>query len=436
MIYWLIILMFISHVGATAPAWSALRRGQLPPPVIAGTISFLFYYDFGIAVELLGFDYQVPFFQSILDTTRETQLFVLLILIAAPWVLRVGSALTGPSSNELPSRPWLSGKRSTVFYAIAIAVTALPAWYGLSHLMMGGAIWQFRSQVGLSLGPFIVMLSFPMHILAFYASTEDARTPNGRLFTLFLAFGAICGSIICGQRTLVLFPLLLAALSYFNRVSLLKMTSLAAVCIIAAAAILPLIRGSYSDKTLREDNLLVEIVHNDFSRAGVMATVVELSPPVGTDVLPDPMAGYFYSSLLFVPRDLAPFKGRSTAMHFTGFMVNQKPEWLNWGFGVGMIEELILNTGTRFCLIGVFAYGCVLGLLTRTEMALPAVSIPLRIGPLFLCAYHLPSLLLNFGLMWFVCMVLSWAFITSNETDELPIADHEPNGNLQEPSLC
>ena len=128
MIYWLIILMFISHVGATAPAWSALRRGQLPPPVIAGTISFLFYYDFGIAVELLGFDYQVPYFQSILDTTWETQLFVLLILIAAPWVLRVGSALTGPSSNELPSRPWLSGKRSTVFYAIAIAVTALPAW--------------------------------------------------------------------------------------------------------------------------------------------------------------------------------------------------------------------------------------------------------------------------------------------------------------------
>ena len=148
------------------------------------------------------------------------------------------------------------------------------------------------------------------------------------------------------------------------------------------------------------------------------------------------MSGYIYSSLLFVPRDIAPFKGRSTAMHFTGFIVNQKPEWLNWGFGVGMIEEFILNTGTRFCLIGVFAYGCVLGLLTRTEMSLPAVSIPLRIGPLFLCAYHLPSLLLNFGLMWFVCTVLSWAFITSDGTDELHVADHKSNGNLQEPSLC
>lgn len=422
MIYWLLIIMVASHIAAASPAWSALRRGTLPPPVIAATISFLLYYDFGIAVELLGFEYDIPYFQSILNAPYETQWFVMSILIVAPWILRFGARLSGPPTDVLPQRPWLSRERASLFYCLAAAATALPAWYGLSHLLMGGAIWQFRSQVGMSLGPYIVMLSFPMHILAFYASTENARTPNGRLFTLFLAFGAISASIICGQRTLVLFPLLLATLSFFDRVSLLKVSGLAAACIVAAAAILPMLRGSYSDKTLREDNLLVEIIHNDFSRAGVMATVVELSPTVGTNVLPEPMSGYLYSSLLFVPRQLAPFKGRSTAMHFTGFVVNQRPEWLNWGFGVGMVEELILNGGTRFCLLGVFGYGLVLGLLSRSEIAQPAVSIPLRIGPLFLCAYHLPSLLLNFGLMWFMCTVLSWAFV-AHCTDEQESAE-------------
>ena len=418
--------MATSHLIAAAPAWSALRRGILPAPAIAGTISFVLYYDFGIAVELLGFDYEVPYFRSILDAPRETQWFVISMLSVAPWILLAGTKLAGPAKStrfsDALERPWLEARRRLSFYVLACITTAMPAWYGLTYLIDGGEIWLMRSQVGANLGPLVVLLSLPMYILAFYAATEDARTPKGRMFTLYLAFAAICASIICSQRTLILFPTILAALSFFRRISIWKAVALATGCIVFAAVILPIFRGSYAGQTLRNDNLLVEIIHNDFSRAGVIATVSEVSPPVGTDVLPRTLSGYLYSTLYFVPRQLAPFKGRSTAMYFTGFIVNESPEWLNWGFGVGMLEELILNIGTRYCLLGVFVYGLVIGWLSRTEVTHPTVSMPLRIGPVFLCAYHLPSLLLNFGLMWLVCIYFSWLFIEApNESTDTVI---------------
>ena len=93
MIYWLLLLMLISHLAAASPAWAALRRGTLPAPTIAAMISFLLYYDFGIAFELLGFRYDVRYFRSILEVSDQTQRIVMFLLIAAPWVLLAGARL-------------------------------------------------------------------------------------------------------------------------------------------------------------------------------------------------------------------------------------------------------------------------------------------------------------------------------------------------------
>jgi len=414
MVTLLLILMVVSHLAAAFPAWSALRRGTLPLPPIAAAVSFLLYYDFGLAFEWLGFPYDVRFFRSLMEAYRQTQLEAIGLLIVAPWVLLCGARLTqfrlATRAVDAVGRARLVSGRRAAFYCIAVLIAAFPAWYGLSRFLNGDELWHLRSQVGSDLGPLIVLLYLPMHVLAFYVTMDDARTPNGRLFTFFLAFAAAGSSIICSQRTLLLIPAILVAISLFRRISLIKASGIVAASLVAAAAMLPMFRGTYQNKDLREDNLVVEIVHNDFSRAGVLATVIDLSRPVGTDVLPYPMSGYVYSSLFFVPRQFAPFKGRSTAMQFTAHVANKRPEWLNWGFGVGMLEELILNAGMRFSLLGVFIYGLVLGWLARTELKHPAVSMPLRLGPLFLCAYHLPSLLLSFGVMWCVCTQLSWVF--------------------------
>ncbi len=413
MITSLLVLMVVSHLTAAYPAWSALRRGTLPSPPIAAAVSFLLYYDVGLVFEWMGFPYDVRFFRSLLDAPYETQLEAVGLLIVAPWILLIGSRLTQPPAPSSPNNVGGTGlifSRRPAFYFVAILVAGFPAWYGLSRFLNGDELWHLRSQVGTDLGPLIVLLYLPMHLLAFYVTLDDARTPSGRLFAFFLAFTAAGSSVICSQRSLLLIPAILVALNIFRRISLIKAMLIVAASVVAAAAMLPMFRGTYQNKDLRKDNLVVEIVHNDFSRAGVLATVIDVSRPVGTDVLPYPMSGYVYSSLFFIPRQYAPFKGRSTAMEFTAFIANKRPEWLNWGFGVGVIEELILNGGTRFCLMGVFVYGLILGWLWRAEMNHPAVSMPLRLGPLFLCAYHLPSLLLSFGVMWCVCTQLSWVF--------------------------
>ena len=303
--------------------------------------------------------------------------------------------------------------RKATFYGLASLLTIVPAAYGLSRLATGQELWYLRAEVGARLGPAVILLSVPMYLLAFYASLEDAKTLPGRMFALFLAFGAICSTLICGQRSLLLIPLILIALSYFRYVRFSRAIVLACACVVAAAALLPLFRGAYQDKQLRQDNLVAEIIHNDFSRAGVLATALDVSPRVGSRVLSYPMSGYVYTSLFFVPRPWVPFKGRSTAIQFTGFLVNQRPEWLNWGFGTGMLEELTLNVGTRFSLVGVLVYGLALGWLARWQQRRPELTVPLSLGPLFLCGYHLPSLLLNFGLMCFVCAQLSRQFSSS-----------------------
>lgn len=434
MIHLLLLIMAVSHVCVAMPAWLALRRGTLPLPFSAAACSFLLYYDFGIAFELLGFRYNVPFFPSIFDVSSATTVLVIPLLAIAPWVLIAGARLAGPHRNVRSLEPALqrvrlrpSGRR--LFYTLAIVVTLLPAVYGASRLAQGIELWQLRSAVGQELGPFIILLSLPMHVLGFFASTSDARTAFGRGFTLFMAAGAICATVVCGQRSLLLFPMILAVIAMARRISATKLLALGGGCLVMAAALLPALRGAFLDKSLAEDNLIAEIVHNDFSRAGVIATVAELSPPTGSMVLPKPMSGYIYSLLYFAPRELAPFKGHSTAMHFTGYMVNKRADWLNWGFGIGMVEELMLNAGTRYCLLGVFAYGLIIGLLWRLESTWPTVSLPIRLGPFFICGYHLPSLILNFGTMCVVCTQLTWLFVET-DADAVTEDDHEPFEDL------
>ena len=259
----LLILMLISHVAAAAPAWSALRRGSLPSAPVAAAVSFLLYYDFGLVFELLGYPYDVAFFPSLFEVNLDTQRLVLAILSVSPWVLLVGAWLCDRQLLQVPveiPQSALRRDRGSAFYLLATLLTMAPAAYGLSRLATGRELWYLRSEVGADLGPFVILLSLPMHLLAFYATLEEAKTPRGRLFALFLALGAICSSLICGQRSLLLFPLILMILSFIRRVRFWQAFALASACVVAAAALLPLFRGAYRDKNLRQDNLVAEIV--------------------------------------------------------------------------------------------------------------------------------------------------------------------------------
>jgi hypothetical protein len=118
------------------------------------------------------------------------------------------------------------------------------------------------------------------------------------------------------------------------------------------------------------------------------------------------MSGYAYCALFFVPRSLAPLKGYPTAQYFTGYVVGMATEATDWGFGVGAIEEILLNGGFLLFVPMMLAYGCVMGLLDRLSQQVPSLLVPTRLGAVWLCGYNLSALILLFGTMFIIALAL------------------------------
>ena len=79
---------------------------------------------------------------------------------------------------------------------------------------------------------------------------------------------------------------------------------------------------------------------------------------------------------------------------------------MNWRFGVGVVEELMLNFGTLAVPIGLALAGLGLAAGSRAARRLPALRVPLRLAALWSFGYDSASLLLTFGVMALVCVAL------------------------------
>jgi hypothetical protein len=128
------------------------------------------------------------------------------------------------------------------------------------------------------------------------------------------------------------------------------------------------------------------------------------------------MAGYVYSALFFVPRQIAPFKGDSTAHYFTAYIAGIDPQDIDWGFGVGVIEELIINGGGLIVIPGLLVYGMLMGLLDRASLQVPSITVATRFAAIWLCGYNLPSIILQFGAMILTALVLHFVFVRVHST--------------------
>lgn len=123
------------------------------------------------------------------------------------------------------------------------------------------------------------------------------------------------------------------------------------------------------------------------------------------------MAGYIYSALFYVPRSIAPFKGRSTADYFTSYIASEPLEGIAWGFAFGAIEEIILNTGFLGFLPGIIIYGLCLGSLDKLSLHIPSLLVATRLGAIWLCGYSSTSILLTFVTMAIVCWICHFLFV-------------------------
>ena len=91
--------------------------------------------------------------------------------------------------------------------------------------------------------------------------------------------------------------------------------------------------------------------------------------------MPYPGAGYVYTALFFVPRSVLPDKGYASAIEFTAAIVNE-PADVSWRFGVGVVEELMLNFGTLAVPLGLAVFGRCLALGSRAARRVPVLRVP------------------------------------------------------------
>ncbi len=398
-------VLLMSHSVALVPFMRKIKNNLIPATEDFGVLSILLYYDIGIVFELFGFEYDNPFFHQFLQADRRSTFISLAILIAAPWLFILGSRLVGHSKTSEPAGQTsaILAKRAPVFYLTMLVVSSVPALIGYHCLSeYNSEIWSLRNDVCAEWGPWIIIFYLPLYFLAFFVRQKNSKTLFGFIMVIFLFIANLLATLSIGQRTNILLPILIISLFTF-RITITRMAAICISLVLLAALILPVFKWQYSGTGSSTAELLVSTINTDLSRSQVLAESIERSDFLGSRIMPYPMAGYVYSILFFIPRGLAPFKGYPTASYFTGSIVGADASAIDWGFGVGAIEEIMLNAGILWVLPGLLAYGLLMGALDSLSMRVPSLLVPTRLAPLWMCGYHLPALLLLFGIMGGLC---------------------------------
>src|SRR5689334_1327894 len=114
----LVLVVLVSHCLASVPFWRSItRRGGYPRDRVPTTadfaaISFILYYDVGLALELAGYPYVSNHFASLLQADDGTFLLAVFFLAIAPWLFHAGAWLTGRSVPPQPQLPVTGMSRS------------------------------------------------------------------------------------------------------------------------------------------------------------------------------------------------------------------------------------------------------------------------------------------------------------------------------------
>lgn len=441
MIYVLFACVLASHVWATRSFVVAAKRRLMPRPVDFAMASFLIYYDIELIAEVLGFRYLFPGFAAFFFDPDTASWIVLFLIGAAPWALKAGAKLLAPSEAERPrpkAGPGATLRWRPAFYAF-LPMVCIPLLL-LSHSQLAGSatIADVRYVSVPALGQYLIVLYIPLGLLAFYVRERDATTRVGTLIAIGLAAVAIYTTLPVGERTLALLPLLVL-FGFRARLSIRRAIGAATVLVLVAVVLVSVFKSDYvtGGNTTVSDSATY-VMSADLGRGPIADTVVNLSNPLGTKLLPYPGAGYVYSALYYVPRTIAPFKGYSSGAYFTGNALHADPgSDLGFSYAFGTIEELALNFGYALVLPLLVLVGMLLSAAERASRRVPSLLIPTRLGALWLCSFDSSSQLLLFGSMAVTCLILHAIFsrpleaVSEVETGSGPRAGLRPLPSAQ-----
>lgn len=415
MVIALIILMFISHSLALTPAFRKIRSKKELTIRDFAFLSIILYYDIGLIIEMIsGVDYYNPFFTTFFSQSDYIKCTSLIILIFAPWLIFIGSSLSNNYKRNIANgRKGVRIKNKSVFLLIFFILPIILSFYGSRYIISGMSIWQARSAISNYFKQFIIILYLPLHFLAFFVQHNIVNIKYRSFWTIYLALTSMLSTLSIGQRTNFLLPILIIAIFSTNKISFFRMFIVFAILLVMSSVLLPLFKWQYSGENsiYAIGDFLKDTIFNDIYRLYILAETLKMSPLIGSSIMPYPGSGYIYSLLFYTPRRIFYFKGESTARYFTSYIANLDIKETTWVFGVGFIEELILNFGVAPAFIGIIFYGYIIGLLERLSQKLHSTYVPLRLAALWLCGYNLPAILLTFGTMTIVNVILEEIFI-------------------------
>lgn len=407
----ILIIIWLSHIFAVRPFFSAISKGRMPNTSHFATLSVILYYDLGLAVEMLGYSDEGGYFTPFFSAKGEIFVQASILLLLIPWLFHIGSFIINKKQpfKQVNSVSTLRKSRQVFFYFFSIAVSLFFSISGYLKFSQSDSVWSVRERVAEDMGFWIILIYLPMHFLAFFVIQSDSKTRKGLLCCFFFIVTNIMSTIVIGQRTNMLLPILIFVL-FRNKITLSKIIIFISIAITASAALLPMFKWQYADGGYSIAELVVQTIHSDISRSSVLTTVLENTETLGTQVMPYPLSGYVYSLLFFIPRQLVPFKEWPTGQYFTSHIVGTHIDDTKWTFGVGGMEEILLNIGLLWCIPGLIVYGMCMGKLDKVSFHVPSLVVPTRLAAIWLCGYDLPALLLSFGVMSILGLILNYFF--------------------------
>jgi hypothetical protein len=421
----ILITIFFSHAIAIYPFVSVLQKDKMPNTAHFAVVSVILYYDFGLIIESLGLSVGNIHFIPFLDAKPSIVLTASVLLALAPWLFLLGSKITNRENGRKLTNDFSYLRESTkpLFYTILVLICIYLSITGVIEIIQDVSLWGSRDRITEKWGAFILVLYLPLHFLSFYTKQSDSDSKNGFLFSIGLSVATILSTIGIAQRTNMLLPLLILSL-FRKKISLQKIVVFVVVALVAASVLLPFFKWQKQDSQDISSSigvLVAETIETDFYRGGVLISALEKTDLVGTKIMPYAMSGYLYTTLFYVPREIAPFKGWSTSQTFTALVDKTLVEDTKWAFGVGVIEELLLNIGLALSLPCLFIYGMGMGLLDKISQRIPSLLIPTRLGAIWICGYESSVLLFTFGTMTLVSIILHLLFVQKPTNKNLQI---------------
>ncbi|WP_026485636.1 O-antigen polymerase [Caldanaerobius polysaccharolyticus] len=209
-----------------------------------------------------------------------------------------------------------------------------------------------------------VLVLLPMAVSIYYLYIYiHEKNKSALYYFIFYFILSLNPAFITGERTALIKVLLLSLLVIYERYPRSKYL----IYSFSFIVLILYLYSSFKVTLLNSKNLFLDIIKKDFDMNWSLWYIIENTNLFYSKIISFPGSGYLYTFLVFLPRNIAPFKGYSSTMQFTYYygIQNNIPlgastiGQLNWQYKFGVMPEALINFGY----LGVITISILLGII-------------------------------------------------------------------------